>query len=283
MNGTHAQATKADAGDPGTRCNGDGDKAAFCHGHARFTETAAVHRFKVQNEVIVLRHHPDVFPPSSFGLQYAEQIDFRGCRRMVDIGTGTGLLAILAAKKGVPTVEATDLSERAVKVAAHNARHLNSVARVGTRQGHFFCDLPGLFDVITANLPQEIIPPGYRADLTPLQRQAIDGGGAGGNAILLDFLDVAPAYMHETSRLYIIINTVTDYKQTLRFVRERFDVALVWEGSVRAKAFVRENSAFFRDLIDAGTVSLVEDASGQWRATQFIYRLTVKRIRSLGL
>ena len=255
---------------------GGGRRPAFSTGHARFTEDAAVHAFQVQGEVIALRHHPEVFPPSSFGLNFAERIDYRECRRAADIGTGTGLLAILAAKKGVREVKATDLSELAVTLADRNAREVNGVEGVETRQGHFFCDLVGVFDVITANLPQEIVPPGYQAKLSRLQSQAIDGGGVGGNAVLLDFLGVVPAYMHAATKLYIIVNTVTDYRNTLRAMREGFDATLVWEGLTNAKSFVHENVDFFRELVADGTVSLVEDASGNWQARQFIYRLALK-------
>ena len=165
---------------------------ALCRGHSKFTETATVHAFGVQGEFVVLTHDPEVFPPSSFGLRFAELVDFHGCRRAADVGTGTGLLAILAAKKGVPDVQATDLSERAARLADRNARQMNGVVGVQTRQGSFFCDLSGTFDVITANLPREINPPNYEAALSRLQSQAIDGGGAGGNAVLLEFSKSRP-------------------------------------------------------------------------------------------
>ena len=224
----------------------------------------------------MLQHHPDVFPPSAFGLKFAEQIDFAGCCRAADIGTGTGLLAILAARKGIRDVKATDTSPAALHLADGNARKLNGVDAVDVRLGHFFCDLQGNFDLITANLPQEIIPPGYRATLSPLQTQAIDGGGAGGNAILLDFLDIAARYMHADTRLYVIVNTITDYRVTLRKIDAGFSASLVWQGTTTTKAFVRDNIAYFGGLMDEGIVALTEDDQGNWHASQFIYRLGLK-------
>ena len=245
-------------------------------GHAQFLASPSTHTYLVQNETIVLCHHPDVFPPSSFGLNFAERIDFSECRRAVDIGTGTGLLAILAARKGVPDVKATDTSPAALHLADSNARSLNGVDTVDVRLGHFFCGLDGNFDLITANLPQEIIPPDYRATLSPLQAQAIDGGGAGGNAILLDFLDIAARHMHRTTRLYVIVNTITDYRATLRKIEAGFSAALVWQGRTATKSFVRDNIGFFQELMDAGTISLSPDDRGEWHAQQFIYRLGLK-------
>ena len=222
-----------------------------------------------------LRHHPEVFPPSAFGLKFAEYIDFKNCRRVADIGTGTGLLAILAVKKGASQVKATDISPLAVRFADLNARMANVFDLIDTRQGHFFGDHGGTFDVITANLPQEIIPPAYSSSMSTLQSQAIDGGGVGGNAILLDFLEAAPNYMHRKTRLYIIVNTITDYNKTLSKISETYDATLIWQGITSVKAFVSENIDFFSDLVDRHIVDLVKDECGNWRAKQFIYELSL--------
>ena len=246
-------------------------------GHAQFLPRTATYTYRLQDETIVLRHDAEVFPPSPFGLNFAERIDFSSCRRTADIGTGTGLLAILAARKGVTDVKATDISAAALHLADGNARTLNGVDAVDLRLGHFFCDLEGDFDLITANLPQEILPPAYRATLSPLQAKAIDGGGLGGNAILLDFLDVAARQMHRATRLYIIVNTITDYRATLRKIEAKFSASLVWQGKTATKSFVRDNISFFHGLMDAGIVALTQDGRGEWQATQFIYRLGLKR------
>jgi len=248
----------------------------ICRGYTKFTDRIIDHRFCVQNETILLQHHPDVFPPSLFGLNFAEQIDFNGFRRAADIGTGTGLIAILAGKKGVAEIKATDTSELALRLTDYNAREMNGVDVIETSHGPFFSDLQGTFDVITANLPQEIIPPGYRADLNPFQLQAIDGGGPGGNAILLNFLEVVPVYMHGQTKLYIIVNTITDYKKILGKIADRFQASLVWEGQTNTKAFVQENIGFFQTLIDEGIVSLVKNSSGNWQVTQFIFELSLR-------
>ncbi|MCW6512708.1 50S ribosomal protein L11 methyltransferase [Lichenifustis flavocetrariae] len=208
-------------------------------------------------------------------MKFAEYIDFKDCRRAADIGTGTGLLAILAAKKGATEVKATDISPLAVRLADLNARMANAIDVIETRQGHFFCDYEGTFDVITANLPQEIIPPAYGSSISTLQSQAIDGGGTGGNTILLDFLEVAPKYMHPHTRLYVIVNTITDYKQTLQKISTSYEATLVWQGITSVKAFVSENIGFFGGLIDRRIVDLVEDEAGNWHAHQFIYQLTL--------
>ena len=161
----------------------------FCRGNERFPERAATRRYCLQGEVITLDHLPDVFPPSTFGLQLGEHLDFSGCRRVIDVGTGTGLFAILAARKGVPEVKATDVSDVAVALAHRNAQASGVADVVAVAQGAFFAGFEGGFDAVVANLPQEILPPGYQEALNGWQLRAIDGGGEGGNAVLLDFLN----------------------------------------------------------------------------------------------
>ena len=250
--------------------------SVFSLGHQQFTAAESDYAYQIQNETILLRHHPDVFPPSAFGLKLAEQIDFAGCRRAIDIGTGTGLLAILAARKGVPEVLATDISDVAVQLTDYNARAMNDVA-VEARQGSFFAGFDGPFDVIIANLPQEILPPAYKQTLSAEQLQAIEGGGEGGNGILLDFLAQAPAYMNERTKLHVFVDTVTDYRAAIDVIDRFYTSRLLWEGWTATKTFVRDNPEFFGALNDSGVVSLMQDEAGNWLARQLIYQLGLRR------
>jgi methylase of polypeptide subunit release factors len=249
---------------------------SFCSGNERFTEDAVMQRYRIQGEVITLEHLPDVFPPSAFGLQLGEHLDFADCRRAIDIGTGTGLFAILAARKGVPEVKATDVSDAAVALASRNA-HTSGVAEaVEVGLGPFFAGFDGSFDVAVANLPQEILPPGYQGVLNGQQLRAIDGGGDGGNAILLDFLNCAPDHMGAQTRLYTFVDTLTDYARALSLIEARFRSRLLWDGFTATKSFVRDNIAFFQKLNDAGTISIVQDRNGRWQARQMIFELRLR-------
>lgn len=77
----------------------------------------------------------------------------------LDMGTGTGILAIAAAKLGYEPVMAFDFDPDAVRIAAENAR-LNHVGRISLKQA----DLTRLprrtgerFDVICANLTHDLL------------------------------------------------------------------------------------------------------------------------------
>jgi methylase of polypeptide subunit release factors len=240
---------------------------------SHFVQDVQDREYHLQGEIITLRQHPAVFPPSPFGIRFAKELDLRAGERVADIGTGTGIHAILAAKKGASEVVATDPCEAAVTLTHFNARDLNDVRQVVPLRGSFFANSTGKFDVITANLPQELVPPEYLAGLSDAQARGVDGGGAGGNALLLDFLEIAHAYMHRSSRLYVIVNTITDYKQTLGRIEQLYRPRLVWEGIAPTKEFVGSAIHWFKELIERRIVDLFQDESGRWHARQYIYEL----------
>lgn len=71
---------------------------------------------------------------------------------LLDIGTGSGILAI-SAKKEFPAlaVYATDVSDQALEVAKHNAT--NHHTKIHFVQSDLFANVTGTFDYIFANLP----------------------------------------------------------------------------------------------------------------------------------
>lgn len=103
-------------------------------------------------------------------------------RRVLDLCTGNGSLAVLAALAWPDiTVDASDLSAEALQVAARNvARHgLQDRIRLVPSDG--WCNLPGRYDLILCNPPyvnrasMAALPPEYRAE----PALALDGGDDG--------------------------------------------------------------------------------------------------------
>ena len=78
-------------------------------------------------------------------------------KRVFDIGCGSGILAIAAAKLGAKEVVAGDLDEVAVKVSKENCE-LNGVSdKVTVKHGSLFEVVEGKADVIVANIIADII------------------------------------------------------------------------------------------------------------------------------
>ncbi len=77
----------------------------------------------------------------------------RGRRgRVLDVGTGSGVLAIAAAKAFRRPVTATDIDPVAVAAAQSNARLNRTAALVNAVRGNGTCNVRGRFDLIFANI-----------------------------------------------------------------------------------------------------------------------------------
>jgi ribosomal protein L11 methyltransferase len=78
-------------------------------------------------------------------------------KRMLDIGTGTGILAIVAAYLGIKDITAVDIDPLAVEAARENIRINQVEGQVEVLQGDMTKNLNGKFSIITANLIHDLI------------------------------------------------------------------------------------------------------------------------------
>ena len=101
--------------------------------------------FTVTPDVLIPR--PETERLIEFALRHHDQAS-----QILDTGTGSGAIAITLALE-LPTahVTASDLSSTALKVAARNARNLNS--SIDFVQSDLLDAITGQFDLIVANLP----------------------------------------------------------------------------------------------------------------------------------
>jgi len=100
---------------------------------------------------------PHVYVPSdrSVPAMFAEYRHLIEGRRVLDMGTGTGVLALLAARLGAKRVVATDSNPKAVANARINAERLGLAGRLEVREpADLFDSVRGeTFDVILFNAP----------------------------------------------------------------------------------------------------------------------------------
>ena len=93
-------------------------------------------------------------------------------KRVLDVGTGSGILAIAAAKAGAEEVYATDIDPEAVRAVYENAE-LNGIERgITAACADLAGDLDVRADVVTANLTADIL-----ARLSAGVRANLVGGG----------------------------------------------------------------------------------------------------------
>ena len=101
---------------------------------------------------------------------------------VLDVGTGSGVLSIVAAKLGAASVLATDIDPIAVKVAAENVT-LNGLALapdgpIDVRKDSVPSGLAGRFQVIVANILAEVLVGLFEGsyDNVPLAEPLAPGG-----------------------------------------------------------------------------------------------------------
>lgn len=80
-----------------------------------------------------------------------------GGEKVLDVGCGTGVLSIAAAKLGAESVLAIDLDPVAVDSAKLNVELNRVVDRVEVRQNDLVTDLNGPYDVVVANILAEVL------------------------------------------------------------------------------------------------------------------------------
>ena len=130
---------------------------------------------RIANEVLVRAsfHEPDptvkfdivINPKMSFGTGHHEttsmvmahllEINLKG-KSALDIGCGTGILAILAEKMGAIGLSAFDIEEWAAENSKENAE-LNQCKNIEVRQGTIENEPAKLYDLILANINRNIL------------------------------------------------------------------------------------------------------------------------------
>ncbi|HEU5193821.1 MAG TPA: HemK2/MTQ2 family protein methyltransferase [Methylomirabilota bacterium] len=127
----------------------------------------------------VFRVPDGVQSPKAGSLLFCRHLTFRAGERVLEIGAGLGLAAVLAARAGAHVV-ATDVVPAAVETIRANAA-LNAVA-IDARLGDCYGPVRGeRFDLICSNPPQMPTPPDRERDDATA---AADNGGRDGWLVL---------------------------------------------------------------------------------------------------
>jgi release factor glutamine methyltransferase len=139
-----------------------------------------------------------VQPPKAGSVLFCRHLTYRTGDRVLEIGTGIGLAAVLAARAGCQVI-ATDILPAAVECAQQNAV-LNGVAsRMELRLGDCFDPVDDLtFDLICTSPPQMPTPPDRERD-DPVA--TADNGGHDGWKLLDRVIEGADRHLRPGGRL----------------------------------------------------------------------------------
>lgn len=176
--------------------------------------------------------HPSFFISSERFAAFIDGLDLTG-KRVLDVGTGTGILALAAARAGAENVVAADINPNAALNASENAQANGFGARVTGLCSNLLAALAPhpLFDVILSSPPKHA---GEPRDLT-------DRGWHAGPA----FRDIAALFEQSRERLkpdgriYVMISSDSDLDLFGR---------LIDRAGLRAR-LAREHSIFIESFL----------------------------------
>jgi release factor glutamine methyltransferase len=168
-----------------------------------------------------------VYEPEEDSYILLEWVNKLAYGRVLDVGTGTGILAKGAAyKKEVDEVIAVDIDEKAVKELKRQ-----DVAKLKAFQSDLFSNVVGKFDVIAFN------PPYLPAEESDADA-SLDGGLHGHELIEL-FLKGAKKHLNAGGFILMVFSSRTGKESVDKvIVREKYDYELLEQKSL----------AFFEEL-----------------------------------
>ena len=147
-----------------------------------------------------LTPHYGVYAPTR--TDYVELLrklgDVKGTR-CFDIGTGTGVLALLLLQRGAASVVGTDIEPRAVACATENARRFGVLDRFTLEERSLFPD--GQADLIVCNPPWVPEPPKNRVDRAVFDMDS---------QVLTGFLEGLPAHLTERGRGALLLSNLAE-------------------------------------------------------------------------
>ncbi len=164
---------------------------------------------------------PNVYEPLEDSILLARLVRANAFGAVLDVGTGSGLQAIVAAKKNeVSRVLAVDLNPDALVVAKSNAEKNGCLSKIEFRKSDLFSALARneLFDTIIFNPPY--LPTAEDEKLQKEINLAFDGGPDGRRAIDA-FLNGFEPHLAQGGVLLFVQSSLANEEKTLEFLRKK--------------------------------------------------------------
>ena len=162
---------------------------------------------------------PGVFRPPSDSWMLVRAMRERGLARgarVLDVFTGTGVIAVMAGREGAASVTAVDISRRAALCARVNGR-INGT-RVRGLAGDLFEPVRGeRFDLITANPPYV---PSAEDELPASGAARAWEGGRDGRLLVDRFSERAAEHLAPGGTVLMVVSSLTGEEGTLAALRD---------------------------------------------------------------
>jgi len=169
---------------------------------------------------ITIELHPAVYEPSEDTFQLLEAINVKKDDKVLEIGTGSGLISLVCAQNGANVV-CTDVNPFAVELAKRNFLVNNSFL-----SGSYDIRLGNLFDVLTFDDKFDIIifNPPY---LPTKSNERVGGsgwfdiatdGGVDGLKVTKQFIDGLSKHLHKDGCAYFVFSSLSDRKKLETYI-----------------------------------------------------------------
>jgi release factor glutamine methyltransferase len=179
--------------------------------------------------------HPQVYEPAEDSFLLAENLQLSLKDYVLEIGTGTGIIAVTAARE-VAKVVATDINPWAIQCATKNLI-TNRAFNVELREGSLFEPVAGQkFDLILFNTPYL---PTEEDEILHDDLNAAWDGGIGGRDVIDRFLDGLNEHLREGGRVQLVQSSLSDVEKTLERLEE-----MGFQTSITAK-----EKCFFEEIV----------------------------------
>jgi len=178
-----------------------------------------------------------VYEPAEDSFLFAENLAVRRDDYVLDMGTGCGILGIVAAEKAAKVI-AVDVNPYAVRCAKRNAELNRVMDKMFFVRGDLFAPLRAeeRFDLILFNAPY--LPADAGEDDSWLGRAW--AGGASGRQVIDRFICEVPKYLKGDGRIFLMQSTLSGVCETLK----RFG-----DSGLRASVVVERDLPFFETIV----------------------------------
>jgi len=158
--------------------------------------------------------HPSLFKTGPYFAEFIAGLNLEG-RAVADIGTGSGILALAAARAGAKSVLAVDINPHAAKAACDNAEINGLRDRISAVCSNLLTALDArrMFDVIVSN------PPYFAGEPRDLADRAWHSGPAHRDIVAL--FEQSRERLKPGGRMYVLFSTRAD----LEFLRTLMETA----------------------------------------------------------
>jgi release factor glutamine methyltransferase len=163
---------------------------------------------------LIIQTHKEVYEPAEDSYLLSENLETRKNDLVLDIGTGTGIQALTAARNA-KKVLAVDINPHALETAKKNAE-LNKINNIEFRISNLFEKIKPKekFDLIIFNPPYI---PSHEKDL--LGRAW--AGGEKGREVIDKFIEQAPQHLKDGGRIMLLVSSINEPEDVARKLEKK--------------------------------------------------------------